>query len=450
MPKTPKNTTKTKKQSIRQHVNEGDIRFELYHMKYANQLKRVQTMTSDEIQEKWDYDNQKKINRFKKDLEKPEYQDIDAQRALKANIKYLENIPAPLTEEMIQENFLIQREEYITDLKNRDNDKSLPLETQNKIKESLKYIQNLTLQAEPSKERFGIMLLLMIKNIRTMPSFSGYSDNWATDFFSNAIEKTLLYLDNFDVNLLSKRTGEKSKAFAYVTQICFNAFINIINIRKAEGEFLKDTISYETHNFDGVKNMLIQDANGSDADNDTEDYSIDINSVYTVKILKKDNLQTIKDKILKGYDMIGYINETLQQNKAIKQEIEYIAESTPENEKDEDYDDYIKDLELQYSSIADNVTKDTLFIQMPSEILISEVNEMINDEVNAPKNMNNLNLIITTKTPKEVFLKKVKKSAKSKAVNGYDYKTGLTKKQQDSLAKMEADTMEENAFNDEW
>jgi len=439
-----------KKTSIRQHVNESDIRFELYHMKYANQLKSIKTMSTQEIQEKWDYDNQKKINRFTKDLQKPEYQDSVSQQALKANIEYLKNLPAPISEDMIQENFSLQKEAYITDLENRYKDKSQPFEAQQKIKESLNYINDLELKIDPSKERFGTMLLLMIKNIRTMPSFSGYSENWATDFYSNAIEKILLYLDNFDVNLLSKRTGEKSKAFAYVTQICFNAFINIINIRKAEGEFLKDTISYETHNFDGVKNMLIQEIKDTDLSNE-DNNKININSIYKIKINKKNNPEEIKEKISKGYEMIENINESLNNNRAIKQEIEYIKKNTSENDKNKDYYNYLEDLKKEFIDIAENVEKTILYIQVSDKSIITEISKLLNDIKNKD---NSINLIVSPKTPKELFLESQKlketKNNKKKSVNGYDYETGLTKKEQDSLLKLEADIMEENEFNNEW
>ena len=427
---------KNKKTSIREFVSESDLKFELYHMKYANQLKRYETMSSEEIIKKWNYDTQKKINRFLNDLEKDENKDKIAQEALMKNIEYLKSLPAPIDKDKIISDFNEKKDIYKQELLERQKDTSLPIETQDKITESLKYIQDLELKSDANKERFGVMLLLMIKNLRTMPSFSGYSENWATDFFSNAVEKTLLYLDNFDENLLSKRTGDKSKAFAYVTQICFNAFVNVINIRKKESEFLKDTISFETHNFDGVKNLLTPDRNTQE-----QEYTIDISSIYKITIKKTDTIEDINKKIEEGFEHMKYVNDVIQENKNIIDEIKYLKEITPEEEKTEDYYDYIKDLELRQMSIAENIRKTTLFVKMPKDSNIN-AGDLAYE---TPKDMD---IIITQNDIKDVFGKKMKKNKKS--LNGYDYETGLSKKEQDALEKAKNDMMQEKLFDEEW
>ena len=48
----------------------------------------------------------------------------------------------------------------------------------------------------PSYERFGEIILLMIRKILTKPQFSGYT--YKDDFYSDAIFKILKYLDNFN------------------------------------------------------------------------------------------------------------------------------------------------------------------------------------------------------------------------------------------------------------
>jgi len=423
---------KPKKVSIREFISENELKYQLYLMKYANQLKNIEEMTPEEITEKWNYDIQKKINRFLGDAEKPQWKDDMAQEVIKKNIDFLKSLPAPTDKELIIETFENIKQEYLEFLKERIKENTTG--TLKQDKELLAYNEDLVLTSKPSKERFGIILLLMIKNLRTMPSFSGYSENWATDFFSNAVEKTLLYLDNFDERLLSKRTGERSKAFAYVTQICFNAFVNVINIRKKESEFLKDTISYETHNFDGVQDLLTK------VREPEEEFTVELSSIYKVIIKKKDSIEDINKKIQEGISQIEYINGVLSNNKALKDEINYLNKNTPEEEKTEDFYNYIHDLELQYSSIADNVTKSTLFVKVPAGTKIEKIS------YDAPSG---IDIIITEKEVKEVFLKKQKNKI-TKSLNGYDAETGLTKKQQDDLARTEEEDLQEQLFNEEW
>jgi hypothetical protein len=216
-----------------------------------------------------------------------------------------------------------------------------------------------------SKEKFGIMLLLIVKNLATMPSFSGYSSNWKTDFFSNAIEKTLLYLDNFDNNLLSVRTGTKSKAFAYVTQICYNAFLNIINDRKKDEALLKDAISFESSNLDGMRNSKLTP--------DIE-YKEEESREYIIKIKASDN---INDVIYKGITYIKDSNEILDINDAIKEEIKYLEENTPEDEKDENYKNYIKDLEYKFIKILNSQKIEVLKIIKPEGLSIANIDDSL-------------------------------------------------------------------------
>ena len=103
------------------------------------------------------------------------------------------------------------------------------------------------------KTKFGEMCLLLIKRILTLPKFSGYT--YKDDFISNAVEKLMSYgVKNFDAEKVSKITGKKVKAFAYLTQIIMNAIIQVINERKAENESLE---SYHKENTFEVKNETI-------------------------------------------------------------------------------------------------------------------------------------------------------------------------------------------------
>ncbi len=63
-------TKKKKKVSIREFVSEDSLKFQLYYLKLANQLKRIDDMETDTIIEKWEYDTNKKVNRFTNDKSK--------------------------------------------------------------------------------------------------------------------------------------------------------------------------------------------------------------------------------------------------------------------------------------------------------------------------------------------------------------------------------------------
>lgn len=383
-----------KKVSIREFVSENGIKFQLYLLKYANQLKDIEEKTKEEIEKKWEYDTQKKINRFKNDLEKPQYKDAIPQNAILSNIEYVKNLPAPTDKDAILKEFENVRNDYIQYLIERI--EANETATLNEDKKLLEYARNVELTPNVSKEKFGQMLLLMIKNLATMPSFSGYSENWKTDFFSNAIEKTLLYLNNFDEKLLSKRTGERSKAFAYVTQICFNAFVNIINIRKKEDAFLKDTISLETANLDGMKNyMAYNDASVSEEITKEEEQR---KKEYSINIKK---LEELDGTIRTGVQYILDSNNIIRNNKNNIEEIRHLEESTPQEEKNSDYEDYIKDLKDKIIPELEENVKDTLRIIKPDNLSLGDW-ENTND-------MKGISLIISGKPSKNKGKKKVKK-----------------------------------------
>ena len=353
-----------KKPSIREFVSEDSLKFQLLLLKMSNQLKNIENLSEEEIIKKWEYDINKKVNKWEKNIKDldpiADEQEIEI---LNKNIKYLVNLDAPTDKAKILSDFEDIRQEYINSLEDRINNNSTG--TKSNDKELLEYAKEIELVPNISKEKFGIMLLLIVKNLATMPSFSGYSSNWKTDFFSNAIEKTLLYLDNFDSNLLSVRTGTKSKAFAYVTQICYNAFLNIINDRKKDEALLKDTISFESSNLDGIRNSnLVSDI----------EYEEEESREYIIKIKASDN---INDVIYKGISYIKDSNEILDINDAIKEEIKYLEENTSEDEKDENYKNYIKDLECKVIKILNPQKIQVLKIIKPKGLSISGIDESL-------------------------------------------------------------------------
>ena len=109
-------------------------------------------------------------------------------------------------------------------------------------------IENLRNNGVPekySKEAFGNMILMIVQKLAKKGNFAGYT--WQEDFYSNAIEKILTYATtNADLNMVSRVSGERTKIFAYISQIASNAFIEVINERKQEqADMMEHIIPFE-------------------------------------------------------------------------------------------------------------------------------------------------------------------------------------------------------------
>ena len=115
--------------------------------------------------------------------------------------------------------------------------------TKAKLKDKIVSLSVETSTDQKSFERFGEIILLMIKNILKKPQFSGYT--YRDDFYSDAVYKILKYLHNFDHRMISERTGQTVNAFAYISQIIHNSIIAIINTKKKEQDNIKKQISME-------------------------------------------------------------------------------------------------------------------------------------------------------------------------------------------------------------
>ena len=107
-----------------------------------------------------------------------------------------------------------------------------------KLKSKIIELSEITSCNRKVYERFGCIILLMIKNILRKPQFSGYT--YKDDFYSDAVYKILKYLCNFDHKLISSRTGQPVNAFAYISQIIHNSVLYIIITKKKENNKLKD------------------------------------------------------------------------------------------------------------------------------------------------------------------------------------------------------------------
>lgn len=151
-----------------------------------------------------------------------------------------------------------------TDLSNlKYTDQAANLKKKNlrhKVRDRVVELSEVTTVDETSYERFGEIILLMIKNILKKPQFSGYT--YKDDFFSDAVYKILKYLHNFDHTLISERSGQKVNAFAYISQIIHNSVLFIINTKKKENERLKQQIKMENlnHNLQLKNYELVSDS----------------------------------------------------------------------------------------------------------------------------------------------------------------------------------------------
>jgi len=136
----------------------------------------------------------------------------------------------------------------------------------NKIKEKAIELSEQTKIDEASYENFGNIILLMISKILTKPNFSGYT--YRDEMYSDAVHKILKYLHNFDHTMISKRSGYKVNAFAYISQIIHNSVIYIINTKKKELTDMQNQVSMEIVNHQ----LQIQDYNK----NNSSEYETDL------------------------------------------------------------------------------------------------------------------------------------------------------------------------------
>lgn len=98
-----------------------------------------------------------------------------------------------------------------------------------------------TICDKSSYERFGAIIILMIKNILRKPNFS--KEYYLDDFYSDAYYKILKYLHNFDHKKISKISGYEVNAFAYISQIIHNSIIHVIKKRKIEEEKIRSNFA---------------------------------------------------------------------------------------------------------------------------------------------------------------------------------------------------------------
>lgn len=96
----------------------------------------------------------------------------------------------------------------------------------------------ITLSDEASQERFGEIIILMVKNILRKPNFQMLDHH--DEFYSDQSNKIFRYLNNFDHTKISERSGYQVNAFQYISQIIHNSILFIINQRKKEQEKIQE------------------------------------------------------------------------------------------------------------------------------------------------------------------------------------------------------------------
>ncbi len=144
-----------------------------------------------------------------------------------------------------------------------------------------------------SYERFGELVLLIIKNILKKPKFSGYT--YRDEFYSDSTDKIFRYLKNFNHKLISKITGQQVNAFSYLSQYVHNSILFIINTKKAEKQEVENYVN--TYN-EKIKLLFNETSYAKEElERIIELESIKIN-LYT-DILNEIETQNITDKRIK-------------------------------------------------------------------------------------------------------------------------------------------------------
>jgi len=129
---------------------------------------------------------------------------------------------------------------------NTDKDSAKRARLKRDLKERIiKYSEQTTIDDE-SFERFGVIILLMIKKYLTKPNFSSYT--YTDDFFSDAVYKILKYVHNYDHTKISEITNQPVNAFSYITQIIHNSVLFILNTKKKENTQSKKQVEMENLN----------------------------------------------------------------------------------------------------------------------------------------------------------------------------------------------------------
>lgn len=173
-----------------------------------------------------------------------------------------------------------------------------------KIKQTIIEKSEQTRIDDVSYERFGEIILLMVKNILKKPQFSGYT--YKDDFYSDAVYKILKYLHNFNHTMVSDRTGQAVNAFAYISQIIHNSILYIINSKKKDLENLRKQIAMELldHNLQPkIGEFHVWEDRGISEDDIEEKIAIETINIKTIPTTLVDYIRTM-DSDIEAFDRI--------------------------------------------------------------------------------------------------------------------------------------------------
>lgn len=121
----------------------------------------------------------------------------------------------------------------------KDNKRSKNI--QDKLKAKIIELSEQTSINTLNYEKFGYIIMEMVKHILTKSQFRGYS--YYDEFMSDSVYKILKYLDNFDHTKKSEISGQSVNAFAYLSTIIHNAIVYIIKKKKREQQFIQEQIN---------------------------------------------------------------------------------------------------------------------------------------------------------------------------------------------------------------
>jgi hypothetical protein len=300
-----RNKQTNKKEKTNQYINETELKSLMIRInnktfldflstsfnrlnKYISKYKTTSNLEFKKILEKYIIDVSWRILKSKKhqllllsDIVVKEYRTIIEQR----NIEEVLRIMEPLNEEMLLKNTILK------DFKNSDSiriNKYISKHTKSKsqkfkrlLREHIVLISERNIIDNKSYERFGEMILLIIRNILKKPKFSGYT--YRDEFYSDSTDKILRYLKNFKHKMISKITGNEVNAFSYLSQYVHNSILFIINSKNAEKAEVEKYVNTYNENITLIYNESSYTSN---------DKEIEIN----IDLINKDLYNTILNK----------------------------------------------------------------------------------------------------------------------------------------------------------
>lgn len=157
---------------------------------------------------------------------------------------------------MIENNYCSEEELREEIIKLQKVEELRELLKQNTNQERISQLQSEGISSDYKKTRFGEMVLQIITRLATKHNFSGYSSSWKMDMISNAVEKVMAYaVSNFDSTKISKSSGKPVKAFAYITQIANNAFVETIKILKKEQDTIDEILRNQEEGYRKIETI---------------------------------------------------------------------------------------------------------------------------------------------------------------------------------------------------